>query len=469
MKQSMHKKLSLTIMSVVLLVILLVGVLTIWSVRKEFRTYIERQQVKKTEALIDTIEHSYQPDNEGWDEDELHAIAMSALYEGFIVTVYDREGNVIWDAESHDMSLCNQIRGDIVHRMQKDNGENRGSFETNQYELDDGTVMIGYVNISVYGPYFYNQNDFTFLDALTKIIIIVGGAALILSIGIAYMLARNISKPILNAVEVTNQIANGRYQVTEFEHTNIIELEKLSFSIRKLSDSIAKQEQIRKQLTSDVAHELRTPLTAVSTHLEAMIEGIWEPSTEHIESCYEEVKRIISIVKDLEQLERIENKSYNLMYTSFSLKELVQRLLRNFAIYIQEKELTVTLTGEEANIVADEERIGQVVINLLSNAIKYTDKKGKIEIAITEREDNVQLMISDSGIGISKEELPYIFERFYRADKSRNRKTGGAGIGLTIVKSIVEAHNGVIKVESELLKGTTIEVVLPKKQEDLVK
>ncbi|MDO5519013.1 MAG: HAMP domain-containing sensor histidine kinase [bacterium] len=464
MKQSIRGRLSFAIMAVVLFIILLFGVVCNLSIRKEFKLYVKRQQEKKTEGIIESIKHSYKAQYDEWDINELHAIGMSVLYEGFIITVYDRAGDMVWDAESHDMSLCNQIRNDISTRMKSEQAGNEGTFETSQYRMQTRAGNIGSVSVSFYGPYFYSQNDFSFLNALTKIVFIIGGIAVVLTIGIAYFLANNISRPILKAVDVANQIANGRYNVVKSKDTKVIELDQLSSSIHKMADSIMEQELLRKQLTSDVAHELRTPLTAVSTHLEAMLVGIWEPSTKHLESCYEEVNRIIYIVKDLEQLEKLERERYELKYASFSMNALVRKLLENFAIQIKEKGLVITLDMEEIIIVADEERISQVMMNLISNAVKYTHEGDKITIHMEESNEEVEVTVSDTGIGIDKEELPYVFERFYRADKSRNRKTGGAGIGLAIVKTIVEAHRGSIMVESEKGKGTSFIVRLPKHQ-----
>lgn len=467
MKQSIKGRLSLAIVAVVLLVILLFGLVTSLSVRKEFRTYVKRQQEKKTETIVDSIQHSYQMLQGEWDENELHAIGMSALYEGFIITIYDKEGEVVWDAESHDMTLCNQIRNEITTRMQKDRANSHGVFETYEYDLTASIEPIGKVNVSFYGPYFYSQNDFSFLNAFSKIVLAVGSVALALAIGIAYLLAKNISKPILEAVEVTDYIANGQYEAMHWETTNIIELDRLSVSIHKMAEAITRQERLRKQLTTDVAHELRTPLTVVSTQLEAMLDGIWEANPLHLESCYEEVNRIMVIVKDLEQLERLESDRYTLKYSCFSFYALAKRVLEKFALPMKEKELVVSLSNREVLITADEERLTQVMVNLLSNAVKYTERGDKIEILVEENQEEIRIQILDTGIGIDMEELPYVFERFYRADKSRNRKTGGAGIGLAIVKSIVEAHKGSIVIESEKGKGTMVEVLLPKRNVDI--
>lgn len=461
MKLTIRQKISFSIVGVVLIAILLFSIITQWSIQGEFRSYIESQQKKKTETIITSLSNTFTPINNNWNENEIHVIGMSSLYEGFIIRVSDIAGNTVWDAETHDMGLCNQVRSDIIERMEKEGGVTGGEFSTNEYELKQQNVVIGFVTISFYGPYFFSQDDFMFLQTLNKITYVVGGFSLVLAILIGYFLAKNISKPISNAVHATNEIANGNYTVSNLFDTNVIELNELSTSIHKLADSITAQENLRKQMTADVAHELRTPLTAVSTHLEAMIEGIWEPTNERLTSCQEEVNRIIAIVKDLEQLELIENKRYQLHYTIFSLNDVVTKVCNNFAMQMKDKNLQLTVEGEELSLHADYDRVTQIVVNLLSNAIKYTNDGDRINIRLCNEGYKVALYIEDTGIGMSKDQLPYIFERFYRVDKSRNRKTGGAGIGLTIVSSLVKAQGGKIGIESEQGVGTTVKVEFP--------
>lgn len=461
MRLTLRQKLSLNIIVVVVIVLFLFSMGSQWSIRREFRSYVMAQQRNKTETIVSSLSETFLPIYNDWEEEEIHAIGMSALYTGFIIQVRDKGGTVVWDAETHDMGLCNQVRNEIVSRMEKDSNLKNGEFSTHEYDLKQEQVKIGSVRISFYGPYFYSQDDFHFLQALTMISYLIGGIAVLLATGIGFLLARNISKPILHAVHATNEIANGNYTVRNLPDTKVIELNELASSINKLADSITAQELLRKQMTADVAHELRTPLTAVSTHLEAMIDGIWEPTSKRLTSCHEEVNRIISIVKDLEQLEVFENKQYQLRYSTFFLDELVKKVCNNFTIQIEEKQLQLLLEADRVELHADYDRITQVVVNLLSNAVKYTNEGDRIHIRVCKEKEKVVLYLKDSGIGISKEQLPYIFERFYRVDKSRNRKTGGAGIGLTIVSSIVSAHGGNITVDSDKGIGTTVRVEFP--------
>jgi len=262
---------------------------------------------------------------------------------------------------------------------------------------------------------------------------------------------------------MTTEIAEGNYEIRFTEHTGTKELDALVSSINNLASTLEKQEVIRKQLTSDVSHELRTPLTTIGTHIEAMIEGVWEPTTDRLTSCYEEINRITNLVKDLEQLSKVENDNLKLNITSVDISEVIETIKGNFETELYNKSLNVSVVGTAGTIPVDKERISQVIINLLSNAIKYTPDFGKIEITLEDYETSLVIQVKDNGIGIPEEELPFIFERFYRADKSRNRRTGGAGIGLAIVKSVVHAHGGKVEVSSKLETGTVFRVLLPRK------
>jgi two-component system, OmpR family, sensor histidine kinase BaeS len=151
-----------------------------------------------------------------------------------------------------------------------------------------------------------------------------------------------------------------------------------------------------------------------------------------------------------------------LQKTEFDVSELIQHILQNFEKDFLNKQIDVSFCGKQEMIAADRDKVSQVLVNLFSNALKYTSEGGKVEVSIKGAEDSTEISVKDNGQGIPEEDLPFIFERFYRADKSRNRLTGGAGIGLTITKAIVEAHKGNISVKSKLKEGTEFIVSIPK-------
>ncbi len=394
--------------------------------------------------------------------DYVHAIGMFSLYEGYIIKVYDKDNVILWDAQAHDMNLCNQIMDDISNRMQIEYPQIAGEFTAISHSLDQAGTSIGSVSISYFGPFFLSDNEFQFLHSLNTILLSVGFVSLIVSLIVGSMLANRISQPILKTVEATKEIADGNYEVRLDEGSDTKELNMLVGSINHLATSLETLEKLRKQLTEDVAHELRTPITILQSYIEAMTEGIWEASPERLQSCYEEVVRIGKLVGDMENLARLEGENLKLNKQRMDLHSIIEKTVSSFTVEIENKKLEVTIHGPHTELLADQDRIKQVVVNLFTNAIKYSKDECSIAFEVFENKDTAGFYIQDSGSGIPKEELPFIFERFYRADKSRNRLTGGTGIGLTIVKSIVEAHGGRVSVESSLNKGSRFTVTLPK-------
>ena len=247
------------------------------------------------------------------------------------------------------------------------------------------------------------------------------------------------------------------------EKSSTKEIVELTDSVNSLAQTLGKQEILRKRLTADVAHELRTPLATLQSHVEAFIDGVWVPDQKRLQGFHEEILRLSKLVGELEKLSKYEVENLALSKEQFEISGLIEGIAGNFAGEFKKKNIQLELNTEKQSIEADKDKISQVFINLLSNAIKYTPDGGKIEVHVSGLKDMVKVEVRDTGIGIFEEDLPYIFERFYRTDKSRNRATGGAGIGLTIVKSIVEAHKGSITADSMLKRGSVFTVVLPKR------
>lgn len=454
-------KLSLTFALVVLLTVALTSILSNLVINSEFKKYITKQQEQKTQELVSSIIAQYNGAAISWDVNFIHAIGMNALYDGYIVRVLDAQNQVLWDAEKCDMTTCMQVMNDVAERMKTKYPRIGGEFTSREFLLVQDSVTIGKAIISYYGPYFLSENDFHFLDTLNKVLFVIGISALILSVAVGLFMSKRISDPICKAVGVARRMAGGDYTARISSQDDTKELADLTDSVNLLAQSLRRQESLRKQLTADVAHELRTPITSAQTHLEAMIDGLWEPSTERLESCHEELTRIGSLVKDLENLAKVDNDKLALDKKPLDLSSVLHKVISSFEMDIQNKALAVTFTGAAPAAPADEGRICQAVANLLSNAIKYTPQGGQINITLSHTEKYAMLTVEDDGIGIPEHELPFIFERFYRADKSRNRKTGGSGVGLAIVKAIVEAHEGNVEAESKLGCGSCFRVMLP--------
>jgi signal transduction histidine kinase len=457
--KTLRSRFTLTILAALLLTVALISGFSNRYINRTFESYITRQESERSESIISDLESRYNALSGGWGADFLHTLGMYSLYDGYIIRVSDARGNVLWDAENHDMSQCNQIMMEIAERMNTVNG---GGFETRDYVVAPGGAAVGTVAITYYGPFFYTENDYRFIKTLNVATLIIGLLSAVFAVAAGSLLARRIAGPVAETVNLASQIARGNYGERIDVPQNIRELHDMAVAVNRLAASLAEQENLRKRLTSDVAHELRTPLSAVGSHLEAMIEGIWEATPERLKSCHEEIVRLGSLVKDLQELAKFDSENFKLNKSKADLLEIARSVCRNFEAEAAKKNLTLSVEGNMSVVSADKDRIGQVMANLVSNAVKYTPENGHISVTVSGCGNAGVIEVSDDGMGISAEELPFIFERFYRTDKSRNRKTGGAGVGLTIAKSIVLAHGGTIDAHSEAGSGSRFMVTLPK-------
>jgi signal transduction histidine kinase len=462
MRRTFRTQLTMTIALIVLAAVILISVLANIFMNREFEKYAKEQQKAYSANITTNLSHQYESLTGEWNSEYIHGVGMSALYDGYIILLKDARGEVVWDAEDHDMAACSQVMMDIIERMEQKRPSLKGGFVSQDYDLKHNRETVGTVSIRYYGPYFLSESDFHFLDSLNLLLVMIGLLALLSSLVAGGFLAKRISRPVIKTAHIAAQIAEGNYKIRFAGEIKTFELDKLVAAVNHMAASLDSQEGLRKQLTTDVAHELRTPLAAVSAHLEAMIEGVWEPTPERLESCYEEIGRISGLVSDLERLAEIEDENLKLEKAEVNLLELARTVAGNFEMESTKKDIIIHVGGTEALVSADKDRLKQVLANLISNAIKYSSKHGNICVTVKDTDQNGVLIVEDNGIGIPEKDLPFIFERFYRTDHSRSRLTGGAGIGLAIVKSIVSAHGGTVKAESCVGHGSRFTVTLPK-------
>lgn len=447
---------------IVLAVIFLISAAANSLINSQFEKYVGEQQAEQAKELAQNVSYQYDEAAGGWNLDYIHGLGMYALDEGYIIKLYDAEKNVLWDAENHDMTLCYQMMHTITVRMQEKRPDLEGEFVIRRFELKQGTSIVGYLDVSYYGPYSMSESDFQFLAVLNRILGAVSIVSLLGAVAMGLLLANSITKPVGKAAQVAQQISQGQYTARFTEESGTKELYELTQAVNQMAASLEAQEALRKRLTSDVAHELRTPLANVSSYLEAILDGVWEPTPDRLQNCYDELQRLSSLVSELEKLRQVEDGNLRLQKVPVDLLEAARAVACSFETQLMEKGLQCQVDGASVVVRADDSRIRQVITNLVSNAIKYSNENGMVKIWIGETEEEGILRVEDDGIGIAEAEQGRIFERFYRTDQSRDRRTGGAGIGLTIVKSIVEAHGGRITVGSAVGRGSRFEVTLPK-------
>lgn len=459
-KISINKKLITYFTLVMLVGITTIGILVNLIVEREFSNYISKQHTEDIDKLIKNINNSYQ--YEGWNKDYIESLGIKYLDKGMIIEVYDRNKNLIWSANEYDRNMCHSKLKDIKDDMVKRYNKWDGDYKEELFNIENqDNKIIGFLKVGHYGPYYYMDNELDFLKEINRVIIIVGTIVMIIVVLISLVLAKGISKPIKKVSNVTKIIEAGNYNKNIDYESNIVEVDDLIRSINNLAGSLNNQEELRKRLTIDIAHELRTPLTSVQAHLEAIIDGIWEPSPERLNSINEEVSRLVGLVNQLRKLSKFDMEIDKLEITETNTKELIKNIILNLQGSALDKNINIKYELEDINIKLDKDKISQVIFNILSNSIRYTNENGNISITSYKIENKFIILIKDNGIGIPKEDLKNIFERFYRVDKSRSKLTGGIGVGLTISKAIVNAHGGNIFVESELGKGSEFTLEIP--------
>lgn len=461
MKQSLRSKLTISYLIVALLCVVLISIFSNLYLEQEFRSYVKSNQEKKNLEIVALITHQYEM-QKSFNTTSLQNIGMSALDNGLMVQVEDEAGNPVWDVLEYNHGQCLNMMEDIHRNMMSRYPNWKGEYITQEYNIMSDFKKVGKVYIGYYGPFYFTESDLKFINSLNVVFISVGALALLLAIVLGNLIAKGISRPIKNVIGKAQDISKGRYDNKMLEQSSIKEIDSLTGTINDLAVILKHQEELRKKQSADVAHELRTPLATLQSHLEAMIDGVWEADPARLKSCHDEIIRISRLVGDLEKLAKYEGESSILNKMEFNIIELIKSIAMNFDKEMLDKNISISIPEQEVMIMADRDKLSQVIINLLSNAIKYSKEGGSIVFEAENNDYATVFKIKDAGIGIEKEHLQSIFERFYRIDSSRSRMTGGSGIGLTITKAIIEAHGGSIEVQSEIGIGTEFTITMPR-------
>jgi signal transduction histidine kinase len=307
-----------------------------------------------------------------------------------------------------------------------------------------------------------NPAETLFLNNINRMLMFGAIGALVVSLLLGIFLARTLTRPIREITTATRAVADGDLD-QKVPVRSKDELGELATSFNLMSTKLAQSINLRRQMTADIAHELRTPISVILGHTEAMYDGVLPPSEETFDIIRDETLRLERMVDDLRTLSRADAGELALTYDLVSVQELVDQAIKAYRPQARKKdiELSVEASSDLPELNIDPDRMAQVLSNLLSNALRYTPEGGDITVSTKQTVGEVEIRVHDSGPGIDPEDLPYIFDRFYRTDKSRQRESGGSGLGLAIAKSIVEEHGGRILAESEPGEGTTIVIALP--------
>ena len=460
--KSINSKLIISFTLIMIATILSIKLFVNTIFKDSFEKYVDDSNKVEVNHLIEfDLKNLYT--NESWNTEFIENLGIEAIRKGIAIEIYDKNDNKVWSVFEDEKVLSDKTLNDISKNMKSIEKQWDNYFEELKVDIndDEGNILVGYAYIGHYASTYYMENDVEFFNAINRIIIITGVISISSIIIISIIISRSIAKPISKVSKMTKYIGEGNYKNKLNYKSNIMEIDDLINSINKLSNELNDQENLRKQLTGDIAHELRTPLTSIKGHLDAIIVGIWEPTNERLNSINEEVKRITNLVDELRKLAKFDSGKDNLNKEIVNLKNYIKSIAYNYEGKALEKNIVIKYQLENIEALIDKEKFAQVIINILSNAIKYNNGNNEIYIKVFKKNNSINISIKDSGIGIPKSEYKNIFERFYRLDKSRGANEKGAGVGLTIAKSIVNAHGGEIEVYSEINKGSEFIISLP--------
>ena len=318
---------------------------------------------------------------------------------------------------------------------------------------------VGWIGFAPMGNVLPPDAD-RFLDGQVKIMFLALAAALVVAAVLAWILARNVSRPVQRIGQTVRRLSDGDFDARAVEAASN-EIGTLATHVNQLAESLGKSRTARQRWMADIAHELRTPVSVMKGEIEAMADGVREPDERMTASLTEEIDHLASMVDDLQALALADAGALNLRKEALDLAELASQTADSFRNRLAQRNIHLE-TGLEgtAKLSGDAQRLRQLLHNLLENSSRYVESGGTVSLTVAAGEQ-VSLLLEDSGPGVSEEQLALLFDRFYRAESSRARATGGSGLGLSICKNIAEAHGGRIEAEHSPLGGLLIRVVLP--------
>lgn len=465
MKFKLFEKLFLLFLSTMLLLLSLVILAVHFNFKQGITAYLQRIELQKIEPFTLELGEFYQQ-HKSWDEFTRQDawflwLASSSLAKNPIseTTQIKSSHDFFW-IDIERLVITDNENQKIIGKI-----EPRAVFDfSDDYKLPIKTQnnTVGWLIIKP-NPLVTDLLLVNFMESQLKGYLWIMVFALALSLLLAFILARQILSPLQKITFGMHALATGDFSIQITEKGND-ELASLAKDFNFLSRALAQSEQVRQQWLADISHELRTPLAVLRGEIEALVDGIRAPTPERIKSLEQEILSLTRLVEDLYQLSLSDLGALDYQFTRVELVEHCKILVMAFQTRFSGRhiQLSFNATCTKVFVTADAMRLAQLLSNLLENSFRYTNENGTCRVNLIEQKKSLLIDIEDSAPSVAEEELPLLFERFHRVDKSRQRETGGAGLGLTICQNIINAHHGKIHAELSELGGIKIVIELPK-------
>ncbi len=430
--------------------------LTLWSASGEVRTLVQRQQAATARSTVAALSDAYREAG-SWAAADLRPARALAVEAGARLEVRDAGGALVFQA-GRGAGPGGAGPGAAAHGARSPAVETAYGPATVRRVVVGGTI-VGRASLR-FPADALPAPERQLRSALVRTTLVGAAIAAAVALVIGIAVTHAIIRPLRRLTDAVQRLGRGeRSSRVNLDAPG--ELGELAAAVDAMAASLEREDELRKALTADVAHELRTPVTILAAHLEAILDGVADATPEHVASLFEEVQRLGRLIEDLETLASAEAAGLRLERTPLELAALVRSTVDLLAPRFESAGVRVDVRADREVVVAgDGRRLGQVVRNLLTNALAFTPPGGSVDVLLEARNGTARLAVSDTGIGISAEELPHVFERFWRGRGTHG--TQGSGIGLAVVDELVRAHGGSVGAESDRGRGARFTVELPR-------
>lgn len=419
----------------------------VWN--QHFQSYTRENVQRVADGTAAAIADGYEQSNGDWYGGALSAAtSASSLYDSVYLQVRTIDGTIVYDDRANDVLGSVDVKED-------------GSSVASAPIMVDGE-KVGTVLVRVPGSEtLLTKFDEDFRDKSYNAMIFAAVIALIIAMVMGAIFARTIAAPVKKITNAAKALKEGDYSART-GMTGSDEIARLGNMFDLMADSVESNRKLERRLVTDVAHELRTPLMAIQSTVEAMIDGVFKPDAERLETLNSEVQRLSRLVDALLKLSRLESRTKPIEQKKVDLTEMLSSVVQTHQAYIHDAGLNLEFEYDpHVYVFGDADLLRQATANLISNAVRYTPEGGTITIMARKGDLMGQIVVKDTGIGLTPEEAKLVFQRFWRADSGRARATGGLGIGLSVVKEIVEQHNGWVRVEGRPNEGACFTIYIP--------
>lgn len=419
----------------------------VWN--QHFQSYTRENVQRVADGTAAAIADGYEQSNGDWYGGALSAAtSASSLYDSVYLQVRTIDGTIVYDDRANDVLGSVDV---------KEDGSNVASAPI----MVDGE-KVGTVLVRVPGSEtLLTKFDEDFRDKSYNAMIFAAVIALIIAMVMGAIFARTIAAPVKKITNAAKALKEGDYSART-GMTGSDEIARLGNMFDLMADSVESNRKLERRLVTDVAHELRTPLMAIQSTVEAMIDGVFKPDAERLETLNSEVQRLSRLVDALLKLSRLESRTKPIEQKKVDLTEMLSSVVQTHQAYIHDAGLNLEFEYDpHVYVFGDADLLRQATANLISNAVRYTPEGGTITIMARKGDLMGQIVVKDTGIGLTPEEAKLVFQRFWRADSGRARATGGLGIGLSVLKEIVEQHNGWVRVEGRPNEGACFTIYIP--------